>query len=206
MPLLCFDIEKNGRKLALAGVRESGVVTVILTWVGKGRDASARAAEAEEEVPGLTLHIGGIDSSDPGGDAMIEWIDSGALRLGDQLSIRIAAADGADPPAKRSKSQPPARREADATFIECSFCGERRRSDSGKAGVAGPQVFICARCAVLSERLLDDGLAELFHLKRSEGATCSFCGAERTADSVAARGREICRSCVDLAAKEVLFP
>jgi len=67
-----------------------------------------------------------------------------------------------------------------------------------EAGVAGAEVFICARCLVLAERTLGDGLEQLFHLRRATDQACSFCRAEHTAESVTAREAHMCRQCVDM--------
>ena len=59
--MLGFEIWKNGKKLAVAGLQESGAVSFMLTWVGRGAGASARAVEGVE-IDGLDLRVGGIDS------------------------------------------------------------------------------------------------------------------------------------------------
>jgi uncharacterized membrane protein len=70
--MLCFDVSKNGGKLARAGLRESGVLSVILTRVGREQGASALAAATQGPVAGLDFRVGGIDSSDPAGDRSVE--------------------------------------------------------------------------------------------------------------------------------------
>ena len=85
--MLAFEIWKNGKKVAVAGLRRSGAVSFMLTWVGKGEDASAKAVEGSE-IDGLALRVGGIDTSDPSGDQSIEWIEDTALRLGADIQIR----------------------------------------------------------------------------------------------------------------------
>jgi hypothetical protein len=86
--VLCFEVWKNGKSFALAGVPESGVVSLILGWVGKGPGASARAAAADGPIPGLRLHVGGIDSSGPADDKRVEWIEGEELRIGDHIQVR----------------------------------------------------------------------------------------------------------------------
>jgi hypothetical protein len=65
---LCSEVWKNDKRLAVAGVRETGVVSLILSWVGKQPGASAAAATAHGAIRGLHWSVGGIDSSDPAGD------------------------------------------------------------------------------------------------------------------------------------------
>jgi hypothetical protein len=71
--MLCFEVWKNDKRLAVAGVRETGVVSLILSWVGKEPGASAAAATPHGAIPGLHWSVDGIDSSDPAGDKDVEW-------------------------------------------------------------------------------------------------------------------------------------
>jgi hypothetical protein len=199
--LLCFEILKNGKQLSLAGLRESGVLVTILTWAGKSRGASARAAESMGPIEGLEFQVGGIDSSGPGPDTEIEWIQSNDIHVGDEILVRVRSAQAADTPAKSSQSVPTARSEGEETFIECSFCGQSRQAGPGRphvGGIAGPNVFICVRCVVFGERLLDGGLPQLLHLSRTADEPCSFCMTECSGDGFAAPGSNMCRTCLNL--------
>jgi hypothetical protein len=197
--MLCFEVWKNGTKLTVAGVRESGVVSLLLTWVGKGHGASTLAASAKGAIPGLDFRVGGIDSSDPAGDKDIEWVEGAGLRLGDDIHVRLVSAEVAAPPPRSEPLSPVSRVEAGVRVIQCSFCGQMRQNEPEpwlKPGIAGANVFICVRCLVLAERLLEDGEERLGHLTRTADKTCSFCGAEHTEESVAARQADICRACI----------
>jgi 3,4-dihydroxy-2-butanone 4-phosphate synthase len=102
--VLAFEIWKNGKKLAVAGLEHSGAVSFMLTWVGKGAGASSRAIEGAE-IDGLDLRVGGIDSSESSGDQSVEWIEDTALRIGDDIQIRLVAADSADAPFRREPTK-----------------------------------------------------------------------------------------------------
>ena len=84
--MLAFEIWKNGKKIAVAGLQNSGAVSFMLTWVGRGAEASTNAIEGIE-IDGLDLRVGGIDSSNPAGDQSIEWIEDTALRVGDDIQF-----------------------------------------------------------------------------------------------------------------------
>ncbi len=120
--MLGFEIWKNGKKLAVAGLQDSGAVSFMLTWVGKGSGASARALEGAE-IDGLDLRVGGIDTSDPRGDQSIEWIEDTALRLGDDIQIRLISASGADAPIRREPTKSLLAGETGHRFAPCSKCG-----------------------------------------------------------------------------------
>jgi hypothetical protein len=199
--MLCFEVWKNDQKLTLAGVRESGVVSFLLNWVGKGPGASALAATTDGAISGLQWGVGGIDSSDPAAENNVEWIENSELRLGDELRIRLVSADRADEPSRREQHKPPSRIDGEARFIQCSFCSQMRQTQPKRwldAGVAGAEVFICTRCLILAERMLEDDHPHLFHLSRAADQTCSFCGAEHTAESVTALETAMCRQCIDM--------
>jgi len=204
--MLCFDVSRNGKKLAVAGLRQSGALSLILSWFGRGRDASTLAAETEGPIRDLHFSVSGIDSSDPAGDLDVAWVGDAKLKVGDEIHICIVSADNADAPGRAEASKPVSRTENDARLIECSFCGEMRQSEPKlifAPGIAGPDVFICFRCIVLAERLLDESLPQLFHLARAQDQTCSFCLTEHTPESVAARGESMCCLCVDMLMKDV---
>src|SRR5258708_3548202 len=94
--MFCFEVWKNEERLAVAGVRESGVVSFILSWVGKEPDASSVASTAQGAIPDLHCSVGGIDTSDPDGDKRVEWVDNSDLKLGDELRVRLISANSAD--------------------------------------------------------------------------------------------------------------
>jgi len=102
--LLCFDVRRNRKRVALAGVREKGVISLILSWRGQGSGASAQAVAAKGPNSALHLHVAGIDSSDPAGYTTVDWFQSEDLRLGDRIEVRIVSAGAATP---RPEASPP---------------------------------------------------------------------------------------------------
>lgn len=183
----------------------SGVLSLLLCWVGKGQGASTRAATAQGPIAGLDFRVGGSDTSDPSGDQAVAWVEGDGLEVGDDIHIRLVSAESADEPARREPSRPAARQEGDARLIGCSFCGEMRQSEPEpifKPGIAGANVFICLRCIVMAERMLDERSSQLFHLTRATGQTCSFCATEHTAESAASRQADMCRACIDMILKD----
>jgi hypothetical protein len=203
--MLCFEVSKNGKKLALSGLRESGVLSLMLTWVGKEPGASAAAASAVGPIAGLDFRVGGSDSSDPAGDVDVAWVEGADLEVGDDIRIRLLSAESADQPARRGPSQPATCKEGGTRLTECSFCGVMRQIEPEsifKPGIGGANVFICLRCIVLAERMLDESLPQLFHLTRVADQTCSFCASEHAAESAGSREANMCRACVDMIMKE----
>src|SRR6266540_3286183 len=73
--MLCFEVSKNGKKVAHAGLRESGVLSLILSWVGREQGASALAAATQGPIPDLDFSVAGIDSSDPASDRSVAWVE-----------------------------------------------------------------------------------------------------------------------------------
>jgi len=98
--MLCFEVWRNGEKLTTAGVRETGVLSVILSWVGKEPNASSIAASSAEAIPGISCVVGGIE-----GINSIDWCDTDQLKVGDELRVRLISSDHSDPPI-RSQTPP----------------------------------------------------------------------------------------------------
>lgn len=131
--MLGFEIWKNGKKVAVAGLQDSGAVSLMLTWVGKGPGASARAT-AGTEIDGLDLRVGGIDASDAAGDHSIEWIEDTALRLGDDIRIRLVSTDAFDAPIRRESTKSIMSGEGGGQkFVPCSICGGVRILEAPQA-------------------------------------------------------------------------
>ena len=97
--MLCFEVWSNDQKLVTAGLSKTGVLSFMLTWVGKEPDASAIAAASAGMIPGLGCHVGGIDCApDPSGDKHVDWYETEELRMGDELRVRLISSDTPDPP------------------------------------------------------------------------------------------------------------
>jgi hypothetical protein len=98
--MLCFEVWRNGEKLTTAGVSETGVLSFILSWVGKEANASSVAASAAGVIPGICCRVGGIE-----GVTHVDWYETKELAIGDELRVRLISSDLSDPPL-RSKSAP----------------------------------------------------------------------------------------------------
>jgi hypothetical protein len=98
-PMLCFEVWRNDQKLVTAGLSKTGVLSLILTWVGKELDASSVAAASAGIIPGLRCDVGGIDSApDPSGDKRVDWYETEELKIGDELRVRFISSETPDPP------------------------------------------------------------------------------------------------------------
>jgi RNA polymerase sigma factor (sigma-70 family) len=94
--------------------------------------------------------------------------------------------------------------------LTCTFCG--RAHGNGCKPIAGPGVYICDRCIVLSDEVLSVGeqgandRVQLAPVGSIEAETrCSFCGKKRAHVGGIASGSavRICNECVDLC-REIL--
>jgi hypothetical protein len=91
--MLCFEVWRNEEKLVTAGVGETGVLTFILTWVGKEPDASSAAAASAGTIAGLDCRVGGID-----GAKQVDWYQTEELKIGDELRVRLISSNTPDSP------------------------------------------------------------------------------------------------------------
>ena len=123
--MLGFEIWKNGKKIAVAGLTDGGAISLMLTWVGKGAGASSAIAEGVE-IDGLDLRVGGIDASDPDGEQSVEWIEDTALRIDDDIRIRIVSTDTLDAPARREPTRGVPGVMSGLRFVTCGTCGAPR--------------------------------------------------------------------------------
>jgi hypothetical protein len=98
--MLCFEVWRNGEKLTTAGVSETGVLSFILSWVGKEPNASSIAASSAAAIPGMSCMVGGIE-----GSTHVDWYETKELAIGDELRVRLISSDRSDPPL-RSKTPP----------------------------------------------------------------------------------------------------
>lgn len=97
--MLCFEVWRNDEKLITAGLTETGILTFVLTWVGREPDASSVAASSAGAIPGLHCAVGGMDTApDPSGDRHVDWYETEALKMGDELRVRLISSDTPDPP------------------------------------------------------------------------------------------------------------
>ena len=98
--MLCFEVWKNGEKLTTAGVSETGVLSFILSWVGKEPNASSFAASSTDAIPGMHCSVGGIE-----GINHVSWHETDQLKIGDELRVRLISSDHSDP-SIRSETPP----------------------------------------------------------------------------------------------------
>jgi hypothetical protein len=74
--MLCFEVWKNGEKLTTAGVSETGVLSFMLSWVGKEPNTSSIAASSAGTIPGMHCMVGGIE-----GITHVDWYETEELTM-----------------------------------------------------------------------------------------------------------------------------
>jgi flagellar basal body L-ring protein FlgH len=93
--MLAFEIQINGKKRCTAGLGKPGVLTAALSWVL--RTPEGRRRQSEE----LNLGVCGLVSRS---DEDLVWLQR-AMRLGDEVTIRIVEVADADTPKKRRRDR-----------------------------------------------------------------------------------------------------
>lgn len=93
--MICFDVFVNGERVCRAGVGDTGVLTAILSWVGRSPEDRQDAPEEE-----LDLSVGGLYGERGTGTAHPTWVDQLDLTSGDEVLIRIVQDEAPDRPAK----------------------------------------------------------------------------------------------------------
>ena len=93
--MLCFEVYINGERRCRAGVGAAGVLSTIVSWVGKEPQSPrkrGRTVRGEADI-----HVGGLYSPEPGVNVYPRWLQE-PLKLGDEISVRIVNADTCDQP------------------------------------------------------------------------------------------------------------
>jgi len=96
-----FDVFVNGRRQCRAGVGADGVLTAIVNWVKLTGPAAVRARELDAPLEESRLQVGGLRRG-----THRAWVEKD-LVPGDRVTIVVARARSADPPARRSAASRP---------------------------------------------------------------------------------------------------
>jgi hypothetical protein len=92
-----FELYVNGKKIGTAGVGDYGVLSAIVTWVGRtGRTPLAKRKRTVEDV-GVVL--GGLISET---EEHLRWHQQ-PLGIGDEVSVKVIEAASVDRPRHRQK-------------------------------------------------------------------------------------------------------
>ncbi len=91
--MLAFEVHINGNRRCLAGIEGEGVVSAILSWVGRGHP--------QRELPkeDVSLRVGGLDSIRR---EHMDWLEHD-LGAGDDVRIRVVDVPKVDRPPKGSR-------------------------------------------------------------------------------------------------------
>ena len=95
----------------MAGMRDFGVVSAIVTWVRRKPEKSRDGRSIEEE---LTANIGGLDSD---ANEHLKWLGR-RLHLGDQITVEVVESDRVDKPKRRHRDDPKKVEQAKKRYFE----------------------------------------------------------------------------------------
>jgi len=84
-----FNVLLNGKKLCLAGVHETGVLSTMVVWTK--RDGNEK----------LFMEVGGLAQEENR-----KWIKQRHLRVGDEIRIKIVQAKSVDKPIEITRTDP----------------------------------------------------------------------------------------------------
>jgi len=98
--MIVFDVCVNDRKLCRAGVGEDGVLDTIVNWVKLIGPATDNARRLRKPLEEMRVEVGGLS-----GETHRRWPGRN-LKVGDRVTIAVAAADAFDPPAREVPRDP----------------------------------------------------------------------------------------------------
>lgn len=103
--MIAFEVTANGEKICTAGVGQRGVLTAILSWVGREAPSKSPDSEQESPVEELKLQVGGLTGNAKDGRERVTWM-AGDLRPGDVITINVVETETADEPRVRKRDDP----------------------------------------------------------------------------------------------------
>ena|ERR1700719_4648227 len=83
-----FEIYLNSKKLCVAGIGDSGVLSAIVNWV------------ARENVGNLFMEVGGLVTP---ADEHVSWIKQKPIHVGDKIRIKVVETRSVDKPKGRHR-------------------------------------------------------------------------------------------------------
>ena len=117
--MVAFDVFLNDERLCVAGVGDFGVLTACITWVahapGKLEQLKAESS-VEQPQANLNLDVGGLRNDERSSPLHVRWTDT-ALRLGDEIRIRVTDAAEINAPAAQYVDEPGTRDEEKKAYV-----------------------------------------------------------------------------------------
>src|SRR5207244_1224034 len=101
--MLCFEVRRNKKRIAVAGVGAFGVLSTTISWVSHEPERIAEMrAEGRGEIPAteLKLHVGGLEVGQGDAEAHVDGADI-SLEPGDTVTLRVIDKKECDVPASR---------------------------------------------------------------------------------------------------------
>jgi hypothetical protein len=117
--VVVFEVYLNGKRIALAGKEDLGVLSTTVSAVGKLGPATKRRGNEGYDIH---MNVGGLTARKRGADEHVNWASVRPVKIGDEISVRITRGERADPPQGRSP------RDTKSTRIS-----ERKRFEFAKA-------------------------------------------------------------------------
>lgn len=95
--MLAFQIFINGRKVSVAGAEDLGVLSAIVSAIGKlGKNASNRKKNRKDFNVWLT--VGGLACrKKKSQDEYLQWVKQKKIKIGDRIEIRVCKTNKAEP-------------------------------------------------------------------------------------------------------------
>ena len=95
--MLTLEVTLNGKKLALAGAQDLGVLNAIINAVGKLGERSEGKVGKKTNYD-LFLHVGGLTSRPKGQtNEHLNWVHQHPLSIGDEVTVKIVETQATDP-------------------------------------------------------------------------------------------------------------
>jgi hypothetical protein len=104
--MIAFEVMLNGKRVCTAGAEDLGVLTAIVSAVGKLGKKTVR--DRPDETTGeVHYSIAGLTSrADPNKNVHVKWTSIAPLRTGDVIQVRVIETERADRAKSRTTANP----------------------------------------------------------------------------------------------------
>ncbi len=102
--MIALQVSLNGKRVCIAGAEDLGVLSAVISAVGKlgSKTVPARPNEASD----IFYSVGGRTSRSSCEDVHVDWQSIAPLKIGDTISVKVIQTHRADRPRSRYKAKP----------------------------------------------------------------------------------------------------
>ena len=130
MNVLAIEVNVNGKRLAVAGAKDLGVLSAGISATGLLGPETYEFRKGPSRAPNIHLRASGLTSRNGSPDEHLNWVDHLELKPGDIVILRIVEVIETDPPSSSSPAKgksPSANEQAYFKMLEEQYLHMRKK-------------------------------------------------------------------------------